>query len=256
MLAAAERMGQQGQQPARPQRAGQQVDQQAVGGDVVRTARRRVPRQAQRDERDQRAGQQERRPRPAQHRPARGRHHQRQKRRPPPRTGGVDQAGHRPQLDRVEVVTERLTGDVGDGQRDQQDGAHRPRPRGGDTHPQRAVAGDVEHPAVLRRHEERREHERSDGQHRRDLAGRPHERQPQRGDRAGVGQAGGGQRIGQRQRADAGGGDPGEQRHHPQHRPYRGAAVGGCGHRCQRKFRRPARVISARGHRTARWTAR
>ena len=42
----------------------------------------------------------------------------------------------------------------------------------------------VEHTAVLRRHEERREHERPDGHDGRDLAGGPHERQAVGGDRA------------------------------------------------------------------------
>ena len=62
VLAAAQRVNQQRQQTAGPQRAGDQVDQQAVGGQVVRAARRRVPGQRQRHQREQRSGEQQRRP--------------------------------------------------------------------------------------------------------------------------------------------------------------------------------------------------
>ena len=60
-----------------------------------------------------------------------------------------------------------------------------------------------------------------------DLAGRPHERQAVGGDRAGIGQAGRGQRVGQRQRADARGGRTGQHADADEHRPHRAAAHAG-----------------------------
>ena len=226
MLGSPQRVRQQGQQATRPQRRGEQVDQQAVGAQVVGTAGRRMPRQTQRNQGHQRAREQDRGPRPAQHGDAADRHHRGKKRRPPPRPGDVHQARDRPDRRRTEVVTQRLAGHVGNGQRHQQRGAHRPRTRGERPGAQRAVSGGVEHTGLLRRHEERREQERADRHDGRDLAGGPHERQAHRGHRPGVGQSGGGQRVRQRQRRQSGGRTACQQGDAEQQRPHRGAACG------------------------------
>ena len=88
---------------------------------------------------------------------------------------------------RVQVGGDRLTGDVGNGQRHQQGGAHRPCPGRHRSDPQRAVAVDVEDAVVLRRNQKRRQQERPDGHHGGDLTGGPDERQANRGHRTGIG---------------------------------------------------------------------
>ena len=86
--------------------------------------------------------------------------------------------------------------------------------------------GGVENPVGLRRHQECGEQKRSDRDDRRDLACRPHERQTKGGDRAGIGQTGRGQRVGQRQR----GSPPRSRPQEPdpdEHRPHRAGARAG-----------------------------
>ncbi len=93
VLAAAHRVRQQGQQTSGPQAGRDQVDQQAVGGQVMRTAGRGVTGQPERNQRHQRREQQHRRPGPAQHGQTSQHHDRGQHRGPAPGIGDVDQAG-------------------------------------------------------------------------------------------------------------------------------------------------------------------
>jgi hypothetical protein len=87
----------------------------------------------------------------------------------------------------IRLGDDRLTGDVGNGQRHQQGGAHRPCPGRHRSHPQRAIAVDIENTVVLRRHQKGGEQEGSDGHDGRDLTGSPDKRQANRGYRTGIG---------------------------------------------------------------------
>ncbi len=169
----------------------------------MRAAGRRMTREAHRHEGDQRTGQQRRRPPPTQHRKAGQCDRGRDERGPAPRGGGVDEAGRRPDADRIEVFAQRVSRDIRHRQWHQQRRTHRPHGRRGRAEPERAVAGGVEHPVGLRRYQKRREQERPRRQHGGDLPRRPHERQPVGGRRPRIGQPGGGERVGQRERADA-----------------------------------------------------
>lgn len=226
---AAHRVGQQREQSARPQRTGHQVDEQAVGGQVVGAAGRRVPGEHQRHQGQQGARQQHRRPAPSQDRKAGDGDGSGQQRRPAPGHCDVDQTGRRPHVSRGQVVEQGLPGHIGDRQRNQQCRADRPHARRRRPQPQRAVAGHVEHAVGLRCRQERREQEGPDRDNGGDLPRGPHERQAVCGHRAGIGQAGGGQRIGQRQRADARGHRTGQQADTDQHGPHRAGAHAGRG---------------------------
>ena len=203
--------------------------------------------QAQWHQREQRAGEQRRGPRPTQHRRGSHRHDDRQERRPPPRVGGVHQTGDAPELHRVQVLEQRLARDVGDGQRHQQHRAAGPDQGGCPRRAQGAVAGHVEDAAALRGHQERREQESADGDHRGDLPSRPHERQPDRRRRAGIRQAGGGERVGERKHTQTSGHQSREHRDGRQHRPYRpDDTCGGRGHGDQPRWTPAGLVLAAR----------
>ena len=149
-----------------------------------------------------------------------------QQRGPPPRRRDVDDAGQRPQTRWVQVSGERLTGHVGNGQRHQQRGAHRPCPGRDRSDPQRAVAVGVQNAVVLRRNQERRRSGRSRPRPRRRSHPRPGRTAgPIVVTGPGIGQSGGGQRGGQRQRPDARGGASGQRRHPDEQRPRRCAAA-------------------------------
>ena len=185
----------------------------------MRPARRRVARQRQRNQAEQRSAQQDRGPGPTQHRGGGQSDRQGEEGGPPPRVGGVDQTGYLPEGSWFEVVPQRFSGDVGNSEGHQQRGADRPhhgRPGCGADGP---VPRSVENSAVLRRHQERRQEETSDCDHRGDLPHRPDERQADRGDRPRVGQARRGERVGKRQCADTGGHQSGEHRNRSQQRP-------------------------------------
>ena len=143
---------------------------------------------------------------------------------------------------------DRLTGDVGNGQRHQQGRAHRPHPGGHRPYPQGAIAIDIEDAAVLGGHQKRREQERSDGHDRGDLTGGPNERQANRGHRTGIGQPGRGQRGRQRERPDTRRGAAGQRRHPDQQRPHHRAAASSRSIRHKQRVR--SRVL--RASRTAR----
>jgi hypothetical protein len=181
---------QQRDQPADPQRRGDQVEQQAVGGDVVRAAAGRVPGDRDRDQPADGQEEQHRRPAPGQREPAAEGDEDRDQRRPQPGLGLFDGADEVEQRLRVQDVAERLPGGVGGGEGHREQGRGEPHPGGDPGRAQGAVALGPERPGLLRRHQERGQQQRPDADHRRRFRQHAHDGDAVLGHRPRVRQAG------------------------------------------------------------------
>ena len=177
-------------QAADPEGRGDEVEQEAVGGDVVRAAARGVPGDRDRDQAADGQEEQHRRPAPREREPAAECDEHGDQGGPQPGLRLLDGADEVEQRLRIQDVAERLPGGVGGGEGDRQQRRGEPHPGGDPGRAQGTVALGAERAGLLRRHQERGQQQRPDADHRRGLRQHAHDRDAVLGHQARIRQAG------------------------------------------------------------------